>query len=532
MSKLKIFVSSTSYDLQMVRSEIRPFLIEMGHEPILSEDGDVLYKPTLHTHESCLNEVIICDVVILIIGSRFGGKCVPSALLNLNTKKLSNASSNKKIFDTPENISITQAEVLKAIEHGIPIYTFILDNVLNDHHLYEKNKGNYKIIDEIEFPSIQNKEYARYIFEFINFILHRNENNNISKFSNPIDIKNHLKQQFSGLLQDMLAEKRLGLSIASSNNGNAFANIKIVEGNEGYLILLASLIDCSEREVLFTSTRMAGTNEDGVYGTLQKSIIDSSIQFQKRNPNRLHYGIIDAGSVETSSGATELRAKVPDIVLRFNDELNSIKVNFFISDESKVVLRMNKGGKNNRYSVLIQNKHLATILKRYFYSLWNKSKFMNEHLRAVVEHNSHTFEDVLESSGKENVDDFFEFLEFLNKIDRTHQIIPSRFIEKVIHAKVPHSFGNDIIALKKYKDFFISAIGNEKISHHEINEIKMRVMERLPIDYKKLSKAFFVQYFPANYFKARHSLESIITKIDQNKELQILDLGGGGGHQL
>lgn len=59
--------------------------------------------------------------------------------------------------------------MLKAIEEYIPAYTFIEQKVWHDHQLYQKNK-NKDIIKQIDFPSIDKKDTAEYIFEFINFV--------------------------------------------------------------------------------------------------------------------------------------------------------------------------------------------------------------------------------------------------------------------------------------------------------------------------------------------------------------------------
>jgi hypothetical protein len=74
MAELRVFVSSTCYDLSLLRSQLRTFIKSMGYEPIMSDYEDVLYDPRIHTHTSCIDEVKNCDVLILIIGSRFGGK--------------------------------------------------------------------------------------------------------------------------------------------------------------------------------------------------------------------------------------------------------------------------------------------------------------------------------------------------------------------------------------------------------------------------------------------------------------------------
>lgn len=49
MSTLKVFVSSTCYDLDNVRDGLRDFIYNIGHEPVMSDCGDVLYDSRIHT---------------------------------------------------------------------------------------------------------------------------------------------------------------------------------------------------------------------------------------------------------------------------------------------------------------------------------------------------------------------------------------------------------------------------------------------------------------------------------------------------
>lgn len=207
MAAFKVFISSTCYDLSMVRSELRSFIYNLGHEPIMSEYNDILFDPKDHTHESCVNEIGNSDAIILIIGSRFGGKAIPEAVNKINIEYLKSTSKSTEVLKEPNKISITQMEVLKAIELDIPIFTFVDSKVLNDHHLYEKNKDK-DFIEQIEFPSIDKKETALYIFEFINFLRLRGKNNSIFEFSKISDIENVIKKQWSALFQRLLHEQR------------------------------------------------------------------------------------------------------------------------------------------------------------------------------------------------------------------------------------------------------------------------------------------------------------------------------------
>ncbi len=206
MSKLRIFVSSTCYDLEIIRSELRPFISSFGYEPVMSDYSDVLFDPRSHTHESCIKEIPNCDMVILVIGQRFGGTAIPAAIESIDVEALEVLSGKNEILKHLKKLSITQLEILKAVEQSIPVYTFVDQRVLNDHYVYEKNKSKPAVMKEIEFPSIQKTETAIYIFEFINFLTHRTFNNSLTSFCKLEDIKDYLIEQWSQLFQRLLSE--------------------------------------------------------------------------------------------------------------------------------------------------------------------------------------------------------------------------------------------------------------------------------------------------------------------------------------
>ena len=179
----------------------------IGYEPVMSDYMDILYDPRTHTHTSCLKELPNCDAVVLVIGARFGGKGIPDAVSQVDFEALSRSSFDLSILKKRENLSVTQLEILKAIELGIPVYAFVDDKVLNDHHLYETNKES-GVIDKIKFPSIEKPETARFIFEFINFLRLRVRGNSVFGFSKHDDIENILKRQWAALFQRLLIEQR------------------------------------------------------------------------------------------------------------------------------------------------------------------------------------------------------------------------------------------------------------------------------------------------------------------------------------
>lgn len=208
MAGLKVFISSTCYDLSLLRSELRSFVLSLGYDPIMSDYADVVYDPRIHTHTSCIDEVANCDMLVVIIGSRLGGKGVPEALEKIDFAALEKISKDSAFLSKDTPVSITQLEVLKALSAGIPVYTFIEKKVYYEHEIYEKNKGNSDVIENIVFPTIEKPETAKYIFEFINYIRLKSIGNSIFQFERIQDIEDTLKKQWSGYFQRLLCEQR------------------------------------------------------------------------------------------------------------------------------------------------------------------------------------------------------------------------------------------------------------------------------------------------------------------------------------
>ncbi|QIB90994.1 DUF4062 domain-containing protein [Methanosarcina mazei] len=207
MGAPKIFVSSTCYDLALIRTELRSFIQTYGFEPIMSEYSDILYDHFEHTQSSCLKEIPYCDMVILIIGGRYGTKSVPQALDIIDIERLKEKNlSNEMIIDI-KSCSITQIEFLQTVNSNIPVFTFVSLGVMNDYYFWVQNKENANI-DQISFLTIESPETAKYIFGFIEFIHRLRVGNSIATFSNLDEIKNHLRKQWAAKFQHLLRVER------------------------------------------------------------------------------------------------------------------------------------------------------------------------------------------------------------------------------------------------------------------------------------------------------------------------------------
>lgn len=201
MASPRVFISSTCFDLAEVRDSLTSFCEGFGFEVVMSDRGDVFYHPDLHTHESCVNEISNCQLFILIIGGRFGGKYKVDPLK-----------------------SITNAEYVAAKEKGIPIFSFVKEDVLADHHVYQRNKSKV-FSSSIEYPSIEKHEYAENIFDFIDQVRSPSVNNGFFGFKFARDLHSNLRKQWAGMFFDFLSQRSIANQLRSTNESVADLSI-------------------------------------------------------------------------------------------------------------------------------------------------------------------------------------------------------------------------------------------------------------------------------------------------------------------
>jgi hypothetical protein len=175
MAKPRVFISSTFYDLRQVRSDLERFVKDLGYEPVLNEFGNIPYGKDEKLEEYCYKEISNVDILVSIIGGRFGSE-----------------SQNSKF-------SISQMEFRTAIELKKQVYIFIDRNVYAEHQTYLLNKES----KEIKYRFADNIK----IYEFIEFCQNLPNNNNIHSFETSLDIIQYLKEQWAGLFQRFLQEQ-------------------------------------------------------------------------------------------------------------------------------------------------------------------------------------------------------------------------------------------------------------------------------------------------------------------------------------
>jgi hypothetical protein len=101
-SRLTVFVSSTVRDFGPVRRDLKAWLEARAIYARLSEHNDFPVARGVHSHDSCLAAIAGCNLYVLLVGERYGGR----------------------YKGTPK--SITWREYDEAYEHQIPMVALVL----------------------------------------------------------------------------------------------------------------------------------------------------------------------------------------------------------------------------------------------------------------------------------------------------------------------------------------------------------------------------------------------------------------------
>ncbi len=113
----QVMISSTFYDLRQVRADLMRFIAdEAGCTPLVSEEASFPVDPDLDAIENCRRRVEEeADILVLVMGGRYGS------------------------VDSKSARSVTNLEYLAAKAKGIPIYAFVLKDVLGLLPIWKKN---------------------------------------------------------------------------------------------------------------------------------------------------------------------------------------------------------------------------------------------------------------------------------------------------------------------------------------------------------------------------------------------------------
>jgi Domain of unknown function (DUF4062) len=131
-SKLKILVSSVVYGYEDLLESIYALLETFGYDVVMSHKGTVPIDPDLSAMDNCLQSVETCDLFLgLILPSYGSGK------------------------ETPDALSITHREALRAIEINKPRWFLVHEHVVIARQLLqpyrEEKQEGFKLKPGIKF---------------------------------------------------------------------------------------------------------------------------------------------------------------------------------------------------------------------------------------------------------------------------------------------------------------------------------------------------------------------------------------------
>lgn len=172
-----VFISSTIEDLHHVRDAVRETISELGYQPIMSEYGGVGYMNETAADIACYQSVKECQLMMLIIGKRYGSKTQESGA-----------------------VSVTEHEYDTCMEHRPRLITFVDQEVLHNKRFFDDNQD---VKTELHYRGMDDPKAT---FSFIDKVVHAPVRNAILPFSAVADVRSQLKNQLAALFHDLLNE--------------------------------------------------------------------------------------------------------------------------------------------------------------------------------------------------------------------------------------------------------------------------------------------------------------------------------------
>jgi len=183
---MKIFLSSTLYDLRDLRNIVETELIEDGHHVLASESGTIPIEAGKHSYDLCLKAAEQCDCLVAIIDGRFGG-LMPNGVQ-----------------------SITEAEITAALIHNRCVLVFVRQAVWDAKEVYKKYMASGTKFHQTKIVTDPR------VFELIDRLRGKDTDNWLFQFNLPKDllaqVRNQLKSarpQKTALASAIKARRRI-----------------------------------------------------------------------------------------------------------------------------------------------------------------------------------------------------------------------------------------------------------------------------------------------------------------------------------
>lgn len=159
-------ISSTIQDFKDARKILKEILTTAGYKVLISEDGSIIADPNEETYENCFKAIEQSDIVIFLIGSRYGS-----------------------LYDESSGVSITRQEYRHAKALGRQRFMFVDSGVWAARSVYRayKKKG----LPFVESPVVSDSRVVDFIDEV------DEERKWIHQFEDVSDLVQQVKQQLN-----------------------------------------------------------------------------------------------------------------------------------------------------------------------------------------------------------------------------------------------------------------------------------------------------------------------------------------------
>jgi hypothetical protein len=189
---MRVFISSTCFDLIDIRAEFAEQLRILGITPVLSDDklSDFRVQHDVNSIETCLINVDSCDELVLILDKRYG--------------------PTLEKFGYGE-FSATHLEYLRAVEKKIPVRVYVRDRLEADFVIWKRNHRS----GEVTFSWIDKKDIGLFTLLDGHAPLEANAttSNWYSTFTSSIDLKAAVTKHF----EKRILPERLVQAIQNNN---------------------------------------------------------------------------------------------------------------------------------------------------------------------------------------------------------------------------------------------------------------------------------------------------------------------------
>jgi hypothetical protein len=312
MARLRVFISSTYYDLKHVRSYVSSFITKMGYEATLSEKGKIAYDPSMPLDQSCYKDAESTDILVLIIGGRYGSAT-------------SETDSSRLVPDFYQRYeSVTRKEFESANSHGVPTYILVEKSVMSEYETFKKNREN----TTIEYAHVDSVN----IFNFLDDILNKGKNNPLFQFEQPQEIENWLKSQWSGYFRTLLENKSQNKQLNSLSKQVGELN-SINNSLQRYLEVVIQRVTGDSAKDIIEKEHQKISNDKLTFKLMEQSIIGSLVEHYKVNFEEIKNVFSKSDSFE------EIVTSICNLSGELNEEIvqEYWKANKEIQDEVNII---------------------------------------------------------------------------------------------------------------------------------------------------------------------------------------------------